>query len=251
MPRQALRIRLAAGGVVALVLVVGTAQATGIALSASSGAATGLRDCGPGIPLVKCNESLYAPPSRFSPQPSVGVIPQDVPTTVSCGSTFFDPETQANLTDRFGGIECFRFVGRTRWIVFGDGMSASSADFEASPGGSMIAVDSCVEGDSRCLDPNALHSFSDFVVSYPPRPMSGRSDLQGADADHLLQVVNGFCGLFVFDIETLQWYGATSQTIAALQAGASVAPAAPTRPTVPGLAALTQTAPTYAGGCAS
>lgn len=250
MPHPAFRIRLA-GGVVALVLIVGTAHATGIGLSAGSAAVTGLRDCGPGIPLVKCNESLYKAPPRSSSQPSPGIVPQDVPTMVRCGATFFDSETQGKLAVQFGGIECFGLVGGTRWIVFGDGMSSSSADFEASRGGSVLAVEQCATADSACLDPSALHSFGDFVVSYPPKPMSGRSSLQGTDGDHLVQVVNGFCGLFVFDVRTLHWYDATSQTIAGLEAGTSVVPAVPRRPTVPGFAALTQAAPPYVGGCAS
>lgn len=235
---------------VALALVIWAAQAGVLAATGSSESATPLQSCLPGIPLVKCNVSLYSPPPGVTPPPVTDSFPLDVPQTVDCGSTFFDSVTSATLTDRFGSIYCFRFISGDRWIVFGDGMSVTSPDFEATPGGSMIAVDACATGDTTCLDPGVLHSFADFVVSYPPNPLSGRSNLQDVGAGHLIQVLNGFCGLFTFDVTTLQWYGASADDLAALESAVPVTPAFQGA-AVPGVVALTQTPPPYVGGCAS
>lgn len=234
--------------VVSLLLLVGGGQA-GARAATASGPGASLQYCGPGIPLVKCNESLYSKPPQDPAQAPAATVPLDTPATVSCGAGFFDAATAAALADRFGSIDCFRFVAGDRWVVFGDGMSVTSADFEAAPGGSIIAVDRCAAGDTGCLSADAVHSFADFLVTYPPAPMSKRSNLQGAGDGHLLQIFNGNCGVFTFDVDTMTWYGATAADIAALESGMALAPAFRAGPPVPGGVALTQAPPAYAGGC--
>lgn len=168
-------------------------------------ATTPQTDCGRGIPAVKCNASLYSPPpGAGGPHaPLQPPFPSTAPDTQACGTDFFDSTTAAQLSDRFGLLSCFRFVGGTVWIVVGDGMSVSAPDAEASLGGAIVAVDRCATTDAACLDPNAVHDFGTFTVSYPPLPMSGRSDLEATFGHRLLWVYNGDCGLFTVDTQTL------------------------------------------------
>jgi len=236
---------LGIAGVLALVVA-------GASVAASVNAASSpLMDCGQGVPLVKCNPSLYVPAPGLAaqPKPQAKVFPSPAaPEIITCGKAFFDQPTVEQLTQQFGALDCFRMVGTPRWIVAGDGMSLTASPFGASPGGAIVAVLACKTDDSACLDPSSQHEFGDFTVSYPPDPGSGRSNLQSIEQGRFVMIANGGCGLFAFDTVSLAWYG-NGQTIRdSVVAGQRVSPIK-VPVTVKGSAALSQSAPTSTGDC--
>jgi hypothetical protein len=212
-----------------------------------------LADCGRGVPLEKCNETLNSKPGLDTDAAIAAVLdakaPKPVSDVVQCGPKFFDTVTGAALTEQFGLVWCVRPIGITGWVVVGQGMSLTAADFEPSPGGAIAAVLDCDSADSACLNPDASHDFADFTVSYPPRPMSGRSNLQSIENGRFVMIANGYCGLFAFDPETLAWLPPSSDVLADVVAGGAPASAYKVPPTTDGLTALSAAAPTETGDC--
>jgi hypothetical protein len=233
--------------VAALGLAIGIGQSSlvGRADPARAGALA-TRDCGR-VPVQKCHPAPTAP-HAVPPQPIAPPQAQWVsPPSVSCGTAFFSADTMATLNNRFGSIECFRFEGGLTWIVLGDGMSTASAD--STPGGAMVATLRCRAADAACLDPAAAHSFAGFTVSYPPKAATSPERLQTTFGGRLLSVSDAYCGLFVFDLSTLQWYGFSGSTIDQLMAGSGAPQVVSPSFAVPGAQAVTLDTPAERGGC--
>lgn len=241
------RARWAATGgsfLVSIAVVAALLTVAGGPRSSVSAAAPHI-SCGRGVPLEKCNPS--SPPPTTGPQ--TPPFPASALATESCGPGFFDPATVTALMDHFGLLDCFRFVGSPQWVVFGDGMSVTSADFTASPGGAMVAVATCAARDSACLDPNVPHSFDAFTVSYPPLPASGRSNLETTFGRRLLWIYDGGCGLFTFDVASMRWFGHAQADLDALLSGTGAPATVRTPPAASGAAALAAAAPADTGDC--
>jgi hypothetical protein len=243
-PRTLLR-SIALGLSLVSVVVAGCAQQP---IGAAPSVAP-LATCDGGIPAVKCNPSLYSPPitAQLTPGPVPSAASGDGPTAVPCGEGFFDASTAKLMSERFGSLECFRFDGSATWIVVGDGESLSTG--LASPGGSIVAVESCPAGDTACTDPNAIHSFAGFRVSYPPDPSSGRAHFEASFAGRYLWISVAYCGLFTFDVVSGNWYGHDASVMAALVSGSGSPAVVKTPPTVTGSDALTSGAPPSTGDC--
>ena len=214
--------------------------------SQAPNSSSALMDCGSGVPLVKCNESLYSPPpslvmARATPATT---WPSSEPAQmIPCAAGFFSEGTVSQLVQRFGTLLCFRMIGTREWIVVTDGLSPTSQQFELTPGGTVVAVQECAASDLACLDPASLHDFGNFTVFYPPAARNGRMELQSVEAGRFLMISDGRCGLFAFDIVTLKWYQNDQATRDSIQAGRSDVPSVQVPNSVPGSAALTQDAP--------
>lgn len=208
-----------------------------------------LVNCGVGVPLVKCNPSLYSPPAGLTPPPTPpGSPPQEAAQTVTCGTGFFDTTMWATLGTDFGSISCFRFAGGSQWVVIGDGLSLTSSRPAPSTMGAMIAVEDCAANDSSCRGPNAIHDFAAFLVTYPPGSMSGRTMLVGLAAGRFLDIANS-CTALTFDLKSLSWYRTDAGDLGALQSGASVTPAFRPPQMVSGSTALKTPAPASLQTC--
>lgn len=211
-PRLGLAL-VAASFVVALTLGA-EARASG------PGSPFGLMDCGPGVPLVKCNASLYTPP----PTAGGAALPTPArhsalaPEYLSCASGFLSKQQVAALNDQFGTLQCLRVVNSADWIIIGDGISTTAPIATGLPGGGIVAVLICPQTDSRCLDPSSLHDFGDFTVLFPPNPTAGRVELQTIGYGRFLMIADGTCGLFALDLKDLKWYAAPG-AVARLRAG--------------------------------
>ena len=155
---------------------------------------------------------------------------------------FFSDITANELTDNFGMLSCFRFEGEQTWIVVGSGIPTTSDG--VTPGGSMIATETCDSSDSVCLDPDAEHSFTEFEVSYPPKPDSAPGKVMGTFGGRLLYFSDAYCGLFVFDLRNGQWY--PNGSVSDLMNGAGVTSVA-SPPSVNGVSALSSAAPARQG----
>lgn len=249
--------RLFACGVVASAVILGILAAPTPATRLRGHAAAQsapLADCGPGVPAVKCNPALYTPgPASAQSQPPSAPTGTTLPpsaASISCGTTFFSPSTQATLVAKFGNIQCFQFSGTRQWVVVGDGMSLTSTATPPDPssGGSIVAVATCAAGDSNCLDANAVHDFRTFTVFYPPLPRSGKLTLQTSFGSRLLYLSVARCGVFTFDLKTLRWYGYAPSDDAMLLSGGSPSQVATPAP-VSGSAAQTGTPPVATSSC--
>lgn len=208
-----------------------------------------LVNCGVGVPLVKCNPSLYSPPAGLTPAPvPSGSPPQEAAQTVTCGPGFFDAATWTTLGTDFGSIECFRFVDGSEWVVFGNGMSLTSSRPAASTMGAMIAVETCAATDLSCRDPDALHDFGAFSVTYPPGSMSGKTVLLGLASGRFLDM-NNTCIALTFDLKSLGWYRTDAHDLGDLEAGASVTPVFRPPQMVSGSTALKTAAPATLQRC--
>lgn len=236
-------------------LVLGTNAVLGSAglidpNAAASAPAPSLIDCGPGVPLVKCNASLYSPDPALTFVPETEVLPTAAPPeTASCDPNFFDDEQLAKLTDWFGSIQCFRFIGSDSWIVVGDGMSLTAVVEAATPGGAVVAVLACDAADKACLDPDADHDFGAFGVSYPPDPSSGRSQVQFIESGRFVMIFNGGCGLFAFDSTSMRWYQPDVSIREDILAGKADIPQVKVPAEVSGSDALAQKAPDPTNDC--
>lgn len=170
--------------------------------------------CVKGMSKAKCTSFTRALNSYAAHPPAVRrvapVRPDVIPATlISCGPRFLSPSSAAQLTRRFGGLSCFRIKGQDRWIIVGNGMSQTAATLRGTPGGSMVAIESCARTDSACLNPNALRSFSAFEVSRAATMLK----LQSTVGTRLLTMTsyNSYqCGLLIFDLRSLSWYRATT-----------------------------------------
>jgi len=107
----------------------------------------------------------------------------------------------------------------------------------------MIAVETCSTGDAACLNPDALHNFSAFRVSYPPDPTSGLLQVETTDRDHLIGLSLGYCGIFSFSTSTFRWYETTPTLVSELSSGKNVPNPVAAPPSVPGGTALSNKAP--------
>jgi hypothetical protein len=165
---------------------------------------------------------------------------------INCGQTFFSSSTATALSDQFGTIDCFRFSGKSPWVLVGDGMSTDGSG--AAPGGQIVARETCASDDNVCLDANSEHDFSRFTVSYPPLPSSYPARLEVTFGGRLLSISDANCGLFTFDIQTGEWHGHTPAVINAIKSGAR--PAAFATPiAASGNAAIHRHAPAATGAC--
>lgn len=237
---------------VALVLgasvALGTAGAARLLTTGATPAPT-LMDCGPGVPLVKCNESLYSPNPALTIPPAAGGVPSTAaPETSACGPSFFDLDQLQRLSAQFGSIECFQFVGSTSWIVIGDGMSLTAPVDQATPGGAIVAVLTCAAGDKVCTDPTGSHDFGAFRVSYPPSPSSGRTQLQFTESQRFLVIYDAYCGLFTFDTSTMKWYQPQATIRQSLLSGGT-ATQVEVPASVSGTTALANSAPAGTNDC--
>ncbi len=224
-------IVVAVVGLLALLLISGS-SGTG-----ANAASQTLISCGAGIPAVKCNPSLAPGPNPVPvggwQVPSVPTV--SVPTTEQCASSFLSSTELGLLNARFGGIQCFLIKSSSTWVIFGAGTSMTSlAPNTPSPGGSMLAIETCASTNANCLDPNLIHSFADFTVYYPPFPGSGQSTLQELISPTLINVYNGFCGNFIFDTANSSWYLGNAVNESIFRAGGQVTGAVVTPPSVSG-----------------
>jgi len=235
---------------VAIGVLIGVGGLRTIAPAASV-ADAGTTMCTRGMPAKKCQALLTPPPVSAVPK-SMPVLPPSLGpnySTIECGTDFFSATQYAQLTQQFGQLICFRVSGFDQWIVFGNGMSPTAATLAGTPGGAMIATETCIPSDGACLDANTPHDFASFNVSYPPNPQAVPLIYQALFGDHLLAFVDSPCGAVVFDTRTLRWYSGGEVDITKLLKG--VAPATvPAPPSIAGSAALAANAPTMiAGSC--
>lgn len=243
--------KIATLSIAALMLVAGFAGLLSLGATKPSVASSPPVNCGHGIPTEKCDLSLYTPfnlqppsqpikpPTPFWPSPSI----------VSCGSTFFSAATADTLKKKFGTIRCFKFSGKSIWIVTGDGGAPDGQS--ATPGGAIVAVDSCASGDLACLDPNTQHDFSAFTVSYPPRPNSYPTNTEATFGGRLLYIADADCGLFTFDTSTRQWFGHSPADIDSRMSDIGQATPVAAPPAVMGNKAIQNPAPVVTGGACS
>jgi hypothetical protein len=199
------------------------------------------RDCGPGVPLVKCNPTLANLPPREPPIPSaLGQTYWPSTSPISCSNGFFDQATLNQLEQEFGTISCFRFTGGTQWVVAGDGMDFSSGDGPSAIG-PMIAVEDCATiadaARTSCLDPGAHHAFGQFTVSYPPNTTPWPTRVVTTFGSRLIYIYDGICGPLNFDITDLRWYRGTMPEIDAILTNAG-GTALSTLPALPGAEVL-------------
>jgi hypothetical protein len=179
---------------------------------------TAIVDCGPGIPLVKCNPSLYSPlPGvTFPPAAAAMAVPtQDALTIEPCSQSFVSPVSLAALNAEFGDLSCFRLIGGHTWVLIGDGVPTVPGGAAFATNGSILAALDCAAGDSVCSDPIALHDVSMARAYIPPNPR-GRLQLQAVEYNRFLTVSDGYCGVWTFDTVTRAWYSADEATRQAL-----------------------------------
>jgi len=194
--RQAARPKLSLGrtGKLAIIPVIaGAAALTGLILTGRSSALGG-------PPALSCT-------GQMSAANTAGVI--------DCGAAFFTAADAKQLVSTFGLISCFRITGQDQWILLGNGMSAATSGV-AAPGGAIVAVERCPSADAACLNPDATRSFGSFVVTRPPDPQARPLELQTIVGNSVLLLSTAQCGLFSFDVSSLQWYGGTASAVHAL-----------------------------------
>ncbi len=109
--------------------------------------------------------------SKAQIPPSVAALKaEQSPFAVMCKPGFFTKAQAQLLAQQFGFIECFRFTGENKWVVFGDGYPRHSK-FPSpgiTKGGEIVALEKCASSDTVCLDPSTVHNFANFTVYYPP-----------------------------------------------------------------------------------
>ena len=234
--------------ILAIVPVVAVVAAlTGLVLAGRSSALGGppAYSCTGQMSGAKCRAVQQAaaslPPER-SPATAAGLAPGGLaPGTagvIGCGATFFTAAEAKQLTSAFGLISCFRLTGRAQWIVLGNGVSTAASSPTAAPGGAVVAVERCQSGDATCLNPDATHSFGSFAVTRPPDPQARPLELQTVAGNSVLLLSTAQCGLFSFDVSTLQWYGGSASAIHALLAHPGAQRPVTTTPAMTGAQAL-------------
>jgi len=223
--RQAARHKLALGraGKLAIIPVIaGAAALTGLILAGRSSALGGppALACTGQMSAAKCKNVQQAArslPAQNSSPAAAGLAPNTA-GVINCGATFFTAAEARQLASTFGVISCFRVTGQDQWILLGSGMSAAASGPAAAPGGAIVAVERCRSGDAACLNPGATRSFSSFVVTRPPDPQARPLELQTIAGNSVLVLSAAPCGLFSFDVSSLQWYGGTASAVHALLA---------------------------------
>jgi hypothetical protein len=169
---------------------------------------------------------------------------------MSCGASFFSSATVAALQAHFGGLSCFRFVGRDSWIMVGSGETVAGGS--AAPGGSIVAVERCTASDAQCLSATATRDFAAFTVAYGPKPDSWPERLGATFGGRLLLISDASCGLYLFDVNSLKWFpagGPNPVTVGALMNNGNAAGPAQTPATRAGSAALVSGPPASTGDC--
>ncbi|HEY6789029.1 MAG TPA: hypothetical protein VI365_17120 [Trebonia sp.] len=145
---------------------------------------------------------------------------------------------EAQLTARFGNITCFRFSEGRSWVIVGNGVSTTAATMQRSPGGAIVAVETCAAVSKACLNADSTHTFSAFTVFRAPDPATMPLNLWAPFGTDVLLFSNASCGVFDFDIATHQWYrGLMADTQRLLSSPRSLAPVAAGR-SIPGSRAL-------------
>lgn len=144
---------------------------------------------------------------------AVSATPKDTVVSLgqnetSCGMKFFSKKQLTLMRKQFGSISCIGLISTHQWIVVGDGMQTNSPATPPPPtrGGAIVALETCPTGNTSCKNAIAKHNFDNFTVSYPPNPSPGRMDLQIIDASTILNVTDGSCGSFSFDLKNMKWY---------------------------------------------
>jgi hypothetical protein len=189
---------------------------------------------------AKCRAVQQAAPS-LPPERSSATAAGLAPGTagvIDCGATFFTAAGAKQLTNTFGLISCFRLSGQDQWIVLGDGIATAASTSAAAPGGAIVAVERCQSGDTTCLNPDATRSFSSFVATRPPDPQARPLELQTVAGNAVLLLSTAQCGLFSFDVSSLQWHGGSASAIHALLAHPGAQRPVTTTPTMTGAQAL-------------
>jgi hypothetical protein len=222
--RQAARHKLSlgrAGKLTIIPVIAGAAVLTGLILTGRSSALGGppALSCTGQMSAAKCKtvqQAASSLPAQNSSPAAAGLAP-DSAGVVPCGATFFTAAEARQLASTFGLISCFRVTGQNQWILLGNGMSTTASGV-AAPGGAIVAVERCPSGDATCLNPDATRSFGSFVVTRPPDPQARPLELQTIVGNSVLLLSTAHCGLFSFDVSSLQWYGGTASAVHALLA---------------------------------
>ena len=113
----------------------------------------------------------------------------------------------------------------------------------------MIALESCDTALVNCMNPDSLHDFGSFTVSYPPLPSSYPTIMEGTFGSRLLYISDAYCGLYTFDTSTGKWYGNKPTDIDSLMSGDEQVATVPTPPTFAGDLAMQISAPAGQGVC--
>jgi len=230
-----------AGRVAAVLSVAVAAALAGLVLTGRSSASAGP----PGSPCTgqmsraKCSavqQAVRNLPVQGPSPPAAGLAP-GMPEVTRCGPAFFTAAEARRLTSAFGLISCFRLTGQDQWILLGSGTSTSAPRPAGTPGGAVVAVERC-QGDETCLNPDATHSFSSFAVARPPDPLGRPLELQAVAGPSVLLLSNARCGLFSFDVGSLQWYRGTRSAVDALLTHPGQQRPAAVTPTMTGAQAL-------------
>jgi hypothetical protein len=205
--------------------MAGAAALTGLILTGRSSALGGSPafSCTGQMSAAKCKAVQQAArglPAQDSSPAAAGLAPAADGVT-NCGATFFTAAEAKQLTSTFGLISCFRLTGQDQWILIGNGLATTTPAPTAAPGGAIVAVESCASGDAACLNPDATRGFSSFVVTRPPDPLARPLELQTVAGHSVLVLSAAPCGLFSFDVNSLQWYGGSISALRALLADPS------------------------------
>lgn len=198
----------------AAAVVTATLALSAVSFANASNPTHLVASCVKGMSKAKCASFTRALNSYAAHPPAVrrvartrsAVIPA---TLIACGPHFLSPSSTAQLTRQFGGLSCFRIKGQDRWIIVGNGMSQTAATLRGTPGGSIVAIESCARTDSACLNPNVPRSFRAFEVSRAATMLK----LQSTVGTRLLTMTSynsDQCGLLIFDLRSLSWYRATT-----------------------------------------
>jgi hypothetical protein len=205
-----------------ILVIAAAAVLTGLILTGRSSALGGppALSCTGQMSAVKCKavqQAARSLPAQNSSPAAAGLAPNTA-GVINCGATFFAAAEARRLASTFGVISCFRVTGQDQWILLGSGMSAAASGPAAAAGGAIVAVERCQNGDAACLNPGATRSFSSFVVTRPPDPQARPLELQTIAGNSVLVLSAAPCGLFSFDVRSLQWYGGSASAIHALLA---------------------------------
>jgi hypothetical protein len=222
------KLSLRRSGKLAIIPVIaGAAVLTGLILTGRSSALGGppALSCTGQMSAAKCRMVQQAasslPAQNSSPaaaqnsSPAAAGLAPDSAGLITCGASFFTAAEARQLTSTFGVISCFRITRQDQWILLGNGTS-TAASGAAAPGGAVVAVERCPGGDAVCLNPDATRSFGSFVVTRPPDPQARPLELQTIVGNSVLLLSTAHCGLFSFDVSSLQWYGGTASAVHAL-----------------------------------
>lgn len=169
------------------------------------------------------------------------------PLAVLCKPGFFAKAQLQLLVQHFGFIECFRFTGKNKWVVIGNGRSQQASSGPTS-GGPVVAMEKCAISDSTCLDPSGVHNFANFSVYYPPNLIGGSlGSLAATSYGNLLSLDSvSQCPPVIFDMTNGEWYPKNSNQ-QTLETNPGVIQSLKTPGQVSGSKALAQAAPPGTG----